>query len=115
MRPAVRRPSLRALARAVTIFAATTCIGLRAAPAPVDYAVTLDVIREGYDGERCWVHPRAGIVPSPGGGPPAVVLTLQELWLKGSDVFGPLHELRSDDLGRTWAALRPHSDTHLRA
>ncbi|MBL9202419.1 MAG: hypothetical protein JNL39_18050, partial [Opitutaceae bacterium] len=82
-----------------------------AAPAPVDYTIQLDVVREGYDGVHCWVHPRAGIVPSATGGPPAVVLTLQQLWLKGSDVFGPLHELRSDDLGRSWSPLRAHADT----
>ncbi len=111
MRTALRRPTLRLHAGAFLLAAAATLAGLRAAPAPVDYAVTLDVLREGYDGEHCWVHPRAGIVPSPAGAPPAVVLTLQQLWLKGSDVFGPLHELRSDDLGRTWAPLRPHADT----
>ena len=84
-----------------------------AAPPPVDYTLQLDVIREGYDGVHCWVHPRAGIVPNanPRGGPPSVVLTLQQLWLQGSDVFGPLHELRTDDLGRTWAPLRAHADT----
>ena len=73
-----------------------------AAPAIVDYTVQLDVIREGYDGVHCWVHPRAGIVPNGAGAVPSVVLTLQTLWLKGSDVFGPLNELRTDDLGRTW-------------
>ncbi|MBI5692806.1 MAG: hypothetical protein HZC55_22230 [Verrucomicrobia bacterium] len=87
--------------------AATAC----AAPAPVDYTVQLDVIRQGYDGVHCWVHPRAGIVPQPAGTPPAVVLTLQTLWLKGSDVFGPLNELRTDDLGRSWSGPREHAET----
>ena len=81
-----------------------------AAPAVVDYTVQLDVIRSGYDGVHCWVHPRAGIVPQPGG-PPSVVLTLQTLWLKGSDVFGPLNELRTDDLGRTWSGPVEHAAT----
>lgn len=76
----------------------------------VDYAVQLDVVHSGYDGVDCWVHPRAGIVPRPSG-PPAVVMTLQKLWLKGSDVFGPLHELRTDDLGRSWRGPIEHSAT----
>lgn len=71
----------------------------------------LDVIRSGFDGARCWVHPRAGIVPRGAGQPPAVVLTMQQLWLKGSDVFGPLNELRTEDAGRTWSEPREHSDT----
>ena len=36
---------------------------LGAAAAPADYTIQLDVIRAGYDGVHCWVHPRAGIVP----------------------------------------------------
>ncbi len=81
-----------------------------AAPAVVDYTIQLDVVRSGYDGEHCWVHPRAGIVPQPGR-PPTVVMTLQSLWLKGSDVFGPLNDLRTDDLGRTWSPLTEHAAT----
>ena len=54
---------------------------------------------------------RAGIVPAPDGRSPAVVLTLQTLWLKGSDVFGPLNEMRTDDLGRTWSGPREHAAT----
>jgi hypothetical protein len=86
-------------------------IASAATPPVVDYTVKVDVIREGYDGVHCWVHPRAGIVPGAGGAAPAVVLTLQQLWLKGSDVFGPLHEMRTDDLGRTWSPLREHKET----
>src|SRR5687768_3558056 len=84
-------------------------IALVAAPPVLDYTVQLDVIQEGYDGVHCWVHPRAGIVPQPGGQPPAVVLTMQQLWLKGSDVFGPLNDLRTDDLGRTWSKRTEHA------
>lgn len=82
-----------------------------AAPVPLDYTVQLEVIRSGYDGEHCWVHPRAGIVRQPAGKPPAVVLTLQTLWLKGSDVFGPLNDLRTDDFGRTWIGPQEHAAT----
>jgi hypothetical protein len=82
-----------------------------APPAAVDYTIQLDVIRSDYDGVHCWVHPRAGIVPNPAGGSPSVVLTLQQLWLKGSDVFGPLNEMRTDDLGRTWSGPIEHKNT----
>lgn len=81
-----------------------------AAPTPVNYTITREVIHAGYDGVHCWVHPRAGIVPRPDG-PPAVVLTMQRLWLKGSDVFGPLHEMRTDNLGRTWTGPVDHAAT----
>jgi len=70
-----------------------------------DYTVQLDVIHSGFDGETCWVHPRAGTIP---GDPPAVVLTMQKLLLTGSDVFFALHEMRTDDLGRTWTPPREH-------
>ncbi len=53
-------------------------------------------------------YPRAGAIP---GEPPIVVLTLQKLLLSGSDVFGPLNEMRSDDLGATWAAPIEHGAT----
>jgi hypothetical protein len=81
-----------------------------AAPPIRDYNIQLDVIRSGYDGVHCWVHPRAGIVPQAGRSP-AVVLTLQQLWLKGSDVFGPLHDMRTDDMGRSWSGPSEHAVT----
>src|SRR5262249_24453660 len=72
------------------------------------YRVQLDTLSRGYDGEKCWVHPRAGVVP---GSTPAVVLTMQKLLLSGSDVFDELNDLRSDDLGKTWSAVRAHPET----
>ena len=80
------------------------------------FRIQLDVVSRGYDGEKCWVHPRAGILPSPSGKgvaskPPAIVLTMQKLLLKGSDVFDALNDLRSDDLGKTWSTIRPHPET----
>ena len=106
-------PALSAVRSGLLLLGGLAGIGSALAAAPprvVDYSVQLDEIRSGYDGVHCWVHPRAGIVPRSGGSP-AVVLTLQQLWLKGSDVFGPLHELRTDDLGRTWSDLREHAGT----
>lgn len=103
------RHHLNRIAGALGLFAASSAA--TAAPLIVSYKVELDVIRSGYDGINCWVHPRAGIVPVAAGGPPMVVLTMQRLWLRGSDVFGPLNELRSDDLGRTWSGPTEHGST----
>jgi hypothetical protein len=77
-------------------------------PAPVAFDIQLDVVRRGYDGQTCWVHPRAGAIP---GATPSVVLTMQKLLLTGSDVFYALNEMRSDDLGRSWSGPAEHGDT----
>ena len=29
----------------------------------LDYTIQLDVISSGFDGESCWFHPRAGVIP----------------------------------------------------
>jgi hypothetical protein len=70
--------------------------------------IKLERISQGYDGQTCWVHPRAGTIPGP---QPLVVLTMQKLLLTGSDVFFPLHEMRTDDLGQSWAGPTEHADT----
>ncbi|HSJ00832.1 MAG TPA: hypothetical protein VK956_00210, partial [Verrucomicrobium sp.] len=58
--------------------------------------------------KTCWVHARAGAIP---GGTPKVVLTLQKLLLTGSDIFYDLHDMRTDDLGKSWQGPTPHPDT----
>jgi hypothetical protein len=75
-----------------------------------DFEIKLEKVRSGYDGKMCWVHPRAGIVPS-ASGPPSVVLTMQQLLLTGSDVFYALNEMRTDDLGKTWSGPVEHGET----
>ncbi len=70
------------------------------------YDIQLDTINSGYDGETCWVHPRAGTIP---GQRPVVVLTMQKLLLAGSDVFYALNEMRTDDLGDTWSGPAQHA------
>src|SRR5262249_28822455 len=75
------------------------------------YRLQLDTISRGYDGVKCWVHPRAGILPSPEGKSPAVVLTMQKLLLSGSDVFDALSDVRTHDLGNTWSVIRTHAET----
>src|SRR5712675_1019410 len=76
-------------------------------PAPA-FRIQLDIISRGYDGQTCWVHPRAGAIP---GATPSVVLTMQKLMLTGSDVFFALNEMRSDDLGKTWRGPVEHTET----
>lgn len=78
------------------------------APGESKLEIKLERISQGYDGETCWVHPRAGTIP---GEQPIVVLTMQKLLLTGSDVFFALNEMRTDDLGRTWTGPREHTDT----
>lgn len=71
----------------------------RALPPHVEYNVQLDTIRSGFDGKTCWVCPRLGVIP---GEHPILVLTMQQLWLAGSDIFFGVNDMRSDDFGRTW-------------
>ncbi|MGE0759284.1 MAG: GDSL-type esterase/lipase family protein [Pirellulaceae bacterium] len=71
----------------------------------VPFRIRLETASEGYDGEKCWVHPRAGVVPSD---PPTAVLTTQQLLLTGSDVFFALNDTFSRDGGQTWSRLLEH-------
>ncbi len=77
----------------------------------LDYQVELSSAHEGFDGETCWVHARAGAIPPGGRGNatdnPLVVMTMQKLLLTGSDVFYPIHTLWTADLGKTWTEPKP--------
>ena len=68
----------------------------------LDYRVQLDVVSEGY-GEFEWFQPRAGIIP-----PSTAVLTMSKALVAGSDVFFAVHDMRSDDLGKTWGQPVAH-------
>ncbi len=75
--------------------------------AGVGYEHELTTATRLFDGTRCWVHPRAGIVPRMGrDGRPRVVMTMNTLDLAGSDVFKSMHDLHSDDLGESWSEPR---------
>ena len=67
--------------------------------------IELQTIRSGYDRKTCWVHARPGAIP---GEPPIVVITMHKLRLTGSDVFYPIHDMRTDDGGKTWSGPTPH-------
>jgi len=73
----------------------------------LDYDLELTTINSGYDGKTCWVHPRLGTIP---GDKPIVVLTMQKLLLTGSDVFYALHEMRTDDMGKSWSGPTMHDN-----
>jgi len=74
----------------------------------VDFDIQLDTISSGFDRKSCWVHPRAGVIP---GTVPIVVLTMQKAAIVGSDIFGPINEMRTDDLGKNWAGPVEHAET----
>jgi len=69
------------------------------------FEVELQTIHSGYDRKTCWVHPRAGSIPGDcrhAGDPFTVVLTMHELRISDSDCYLPIHDMRSDDGGKTW-------------
>jgi hypothetical protein len=72
----------------------------------LDFEIKLETIQKGYDGKSCWVHPRAGVIPEK---KPIVVLTMMKAIMSGSDVFLPIADMRTDDLGKTWS--KPHEHT----
>lgn len=72
-----------------------------------DYSIQLDVVTEGFDGESCWFHPRAGIIPGKNG--TEIVFTMQKWMVKRSDVFFPLWGTSSSDNGKTWSKIIEHS------
>jgi len=77
-------------------------------PPPVGYTLHLDIVSEGYDGQTCWFHPRAGTIPGP---TPRVVLTMQKWQLTASDLFLPVQSMETRDFGKTWSAPVEHKDT----
>lgn len=69
----------------------------------VKYDLSLNSPTRYFDGEFCFVHPRAGIVPGAGvNGLPRVVMTMTSQDLTGSDVFRAAYSMQTDDFGKTW-------------
>lgn len=78
---------------------------LAAESPPLSYDLSLDVPARLYDGEKCWCHPRAGVVPGAGRrGKPRIVMTMNTMHVSGSDVFKAMFSLKTDDLGNSWTA-----------
>ncbi len=93
----------------VVIALGVFAISVRADDAvPVGLNIERAVMTRGYDGTMCWVHARAGAIPSQNEtSRPTVVMTSQPLMLKGSDVFYALSSSVSLDLGKSWSPLTP--------
>ncbi len=72
------------------------------------FTIEQTVATQGFDGDFCWVHARAGAMPAIGRSNPTVVMTLQKLQLSGSDVFFALNEMRTSDGGKTWTRPVEH-------
>ena len=70
--------------------------------------ILLETAHSGYDRKTCFVHARAAAIP---GTPPSVVMTMHPLRLTGCDVFYSVHDLRTDDGGKTWTGPAEHADT----
>lgn len=72
-------------------------------PSDCTYHLSLDTATRLFDGNTCWAHPRAGIIPAIGNnGNPRIVMTMNSLDLSGSDIFKGMYGMESSDLGKTW-------------
>lgn len=68
------------------------------------YKLSHDVPTKLYDGEKCWVHPRAGIIPSKVDEAKVKVLfTMNTHDISGSDVFKGMYGFHTDDLGKSYS------------
>ena len=75
-------------------------------PKELSYMLGLDSPAHYFDGEKCWVHPRAGIVPGAGlNGMSRVVMTMNTLDLAGSDVFKGMYGMHTGDWGEHWTEI----------
>jgi len=72
------------------------------------FRIRLERAHSGYDRVTCFVHARAAAIPAD---PPVVVMTMHPIRLTGTDVFYAVHDLRTDDGGKTWVGPTPHADT----
>ena len=72
------------------------------------FKIELKTAHSGYDRITCFVHARAAAIP---GDPPVVVMTMHPIRLTGCDVFYSVHDLRSDDGGKSWIGPTEHADT----
>jgi hypothetical protein len=88
--------------------------GNAGAAAPLDYTIELTRARQGFDRSRdkfCWAQARAGVIPprvaNHNAGKPGALITLQQLWLKGSDVYSGLFQMDYDPASGNWTDPRP--------
>lgn len=74
-----------------------------------EYRIQLDTVVKEYDGRTCWTQARGAAIPRPGQ-TPELLLTMQRLLLTGSDIYLPVNEIFSEDLGQSWSAPRERAD-----
>ncbi|MEQ1853653.1 MAG: exo-alpha-sialidase [Chthoniobacteraceae bacterium] len=84
-----------------TMLLAQSGLARAAAPATVEFTVKLETVMSHDDGKFLWFHPRAAAIPSPTGGEPAVVMTIQK-HLKVSDYYSGLHFMIRPSLSAPW-------------
>lgn len=65
-----------------------------------NFTVDLQVVTEGFDGEKCWFQPRIAYT----GQEDEYSLIMQPWYTSASDYFGTYHEMHSYDGGNTWSA-----------
>ncbi len=83
------------------LFVIAPCLA-RAAE-PVDFSVSLQVVRQELNPGFCWFHPRPAAIPGAGAnGGPLVLLTLQK-HLVADDHYSGLSFMLSKDLGKSWS------------
>ncbi len=73
------------------------------------FRIQLDTLLQEYDGKQCWTQARAAAIPRPGK-PPLTLVTMQKLLLTGSDIYYPINDVFSEDLGKTWSKPEEHAD-----
>ncbi|MHC4879306.1 MAG: dienelactone hydrolase family protein [Planctomycetota bacterium] len=104
-------PACLTLCLAVTTFHSGIAAAQDAAE-PLSFTIERSAAHSGFDGNKCWVHARAGAIPAGVAGndseTPLVVMTMQKLLLSGSDVFYALNETRSENLGESWTEPIEH-------
>jgi len=79
------------------------------------YGLSLKTPTRFFDGNSCFGHCRAGIIPGAGKhGMPRVVMTMNTQDLSGSDIFRDMYGMETNDLGKTWSnprrldRMKPH-------
>lgn len=109
--------SVTLLTASPLVFSSCKSAGMLASGENLDFGIELNVPTRLFDGEKCWVHPRVGIIPKAGKKrQPRAVMTMNTLELTGSDVFKGMYSMYSDNLGRNWtepeysASLAPRSE-----
>ncbi len=75
-------------------------------PGKLKYNLSLESPVHYFDGEKCFVHARAGIVPCVGEqGLPRIVMTMNTQDLSGSDVYRDIYGIYTDDFGENWSTI----------